>query len=115
MEPIRDEYDDVNEDLIPPLENVVTEEGARRNAEEESTEERTRSVVGWKCEAYKPDIDIVSKAISIISSNTGAAKLVSKMLPALNGKLNGTASRVPTVDVYVVDLTLRLEKLTTYD
>ena len=37
------------------------------------------------------------------------------MLPALNGKLTGMAFRVPTVDVSVVDLTVRLEKSVTYD
>lgn len=40
---------------------------------------------------------------------------VGKVLPALNGKLTGMAFRVPTVDVSVVDLTVRLEKEATYD
>lgn len=40
---------------------------------------------------------------------------VGKVLPALNGKLTGMAFRVPTVDVSVVDLTVRLEKSATYD
>lgn len=38
-----------------------------------------------------------------------------KVLPALNGKLTGMAFRVPTVDVSVVDLTVRLEKKATYE
>lgn len=42
-------------------------------------------------------------------------KAVGKVLPALNGKLTGMAFRVPTVDVSVVDLTVRLEKPATYD
>ena len=42
-------------------------------------------------------------------------KAVGKVLPALNGKLTGMAFRVPTVDVSVVDLTVRLEKEATYD
>lgn len=42
-------------------------------------------------------------------------KAVGKVLPALNGKLTGMAFRVPTVDVSVVDLTVRLEKGATYD
>lgn len=37
------------------------------------------------------------------------------MLPELNGKLTGMAFRVPTADVSVVDLTVLLEKETTYD
>ena len=37
------------------------------------------------------------------------------MLPSLNGKLNGMAFRVPTVDVSVVDLTVRLEKKASYE
>ncbi|CDF87455.1 BN860_06766g1_1 [Zygosaccharomyces bailii CLIB 213] len=52
---------------------------------------------------------------NIIPSSTGAAKAVGKVLPALQGKLTGMAFRVPTVDVSVVDLTVNLEKETTYD
>ncbi|KAL5997360.1 hypothetical protein ACLOJK_008290 [Asimina triloba] len=52
---------------------------------------------------------------NIIPSSTGAAKAVGKVLPALNGKLTGMAFRVPTVDVSVVDLTVRIEKGATYD
>jgi glyceraldehyde 3-phosphate dehydrogenase len=52
---------------------------------------------------------------NIIPSSTGAAKAVGKVLPALNGKLTGMAFRVPTSDVSVVDLTVELEKETTYD
>merc|ERR1711998_710496 len=47
---------------------------------------------------------------NIIPSSTGAAKAVGKVLPAMNGKLTGMAFRVPTPDVSVVDLTVRLEK-----
>jgi glyceraldehyde 3-phosphate dehydrogenase len=52
---------------------------------------------------------------NIIPSSTGAAKAVGKVIPKLNGKLTGMAFRVPTADVSVVDLTVRLEKPTTYD
>ncbi|KAI3768875.1 hypothetical protein L2E82_19711 [Cichorium intybus] len=54
-------------------------------------------------------------SFNIIPSSTGAAKAVGKVLPVLNGKLTGMAFRVPTVDVSVVDLTVRLEKPASYD
>ncbi|KAI3933478.1 hypothetical protein MKX01_022057 [Papaver californicum] len=54
-------------------------------------------------------------SFNIIPSSTGAAKAVGKVLPALNGKLTGMAFRVPTVDVSVVDLTVRLEKKASYE
>ena len=47
---------------------------------------------------------------NIIPSSTGAAKAVGKVIPALNGKLTGMAFRVPTMDVSVVDLTVKLDK-----
>merc|ERR1712054_369170 len=52
---------------------------------------------------------------NIIPSATGAAKAVGKVIPDLNGKLTGMSFRVPTADVSVVDLTVRLEKGATYD
>lgn len=52
---------------------------------------------------------------NIIPSSTGAAKAVGKVLPELDGKLTGMAFRVPTPDVSVVDLTVRLSTETTYD
>jgi len=54
-------------------------------------------------------------AHNIIPSSTGAAKAVGKVIPSLNGKLTGMSLRVPTPDVSVVDLTVRLEKGASYD
>lgn len=52
---------------------------------------------------------------NIIPSSTGAAKAVGKVIPSLNGKLTGMAFRVPTMDVSVVDLTVKLKKATSYE
>lgn len=51
-----------------------------------------------------------SAALNIVPSSTGAAKAISLVLPALKGKLNGFAMRVPTPDVSVVDLVVTTEK-----
>lgn len=56
-----------------------------------------------------------SALANIIPSSTGAAKAVGKVIPELNGKLTGMSFRVPTDNVSVVDLTVRLEKETSYD
>ncbi|WP_420600881.1 type I glyceraldehyde-3-phosphate dehydrogenase [Flagellimonas sp.] len=53
--------------------------------------------------------------LNIIPASTGAAKAVTKVIPELLGKLTGMAFRVPTSDVSVVDLTVRLGKETSYD
>ena len=52
---------------------------------------------------------------NIIPSSTGAAKAVGLVLPELKGKLTGMSLRVPTADVSVVDLTVRLEKGASYE
>src|SRR5690606_31687633 len=56
-----------------------------------------------------------SALLNIIPASTGAAKAVTKVIPSLEGKLTGMAFRVPTADVSVVDLTVRLEKETSYE
>jgi len=52
---------------------------------------------------------------NIIPSSTGAAKAVGHVIPSLNGKLTGMAFRVPTADVSVVDLTVRLKTGASYE
>lgn len=52
---------------------------------------------------------------NIIPSSTGAAKAVGKVIPHLNGKLTGLSFRVPTLDVSVVDLVVRLKTPASYD
>ncbi|MAW94025.1 MULTISPECIES: type I glyceraldehyde-3-phosphate dehydrogenase [unclassified Leeuwenhoekiella] len=56
-----------------------------------------------------------SAMVNIIPASTGAAVAVTKVIPELKGKLTGMAFRVPTVDVSVVDLTVRLSKETSYE
>lgn len=74
--------------------------------------------------ATQPTVDGPSKkdwrggrgaAQNIIPASTGAAKAVALCIPEVEGKLTGMAFRVPTADVSVVDLTVRLSKSTTYD
>merc|ERR1719284_1448623 len=51
-------------------------------------------------------------ALNIVPTSTGAAKAVAQVLPALKGKLNGIALRVPTPTVSIVDLVCQVEKKT---
>ncbi len=52
---------------------------------------------------------------NIIPTTTGAAIAVTKVIPELKGKMDAMAFRVPTVDVSIIDLTVRLEKATSYE
>jgi len=54
-------------------------------------------------------------ALSIIPTTTGAAKALKEVLPAMAGKLDGMALRVPTPNVSLVDLTVKLEKKASKD
>ena len=54
-------------------------------------------------------------AHSIIPTSTGAARAIGLVLPALKGKLDGTAIRVPTVNVSLIDLTFDAAHDTTVD
>ena len=56
-----------------------------------------------------------SAILNIIPAATGAAKAVTQVIPALEGKLTGMAFRVPNADVSVVDLTVKLSKETSYE
>ena len=56
-----------------------------------------------------------STLLNIIPASTGAAKAVTKVIPSLEGKLTGMAFRVPTANVSVVDLTVRVSKSISYD
>ena len=55
-----------------------------------------------------------SALLNIIPASTGAAKAVTKVIPSLQGKITGMAFRVPNADVSVVDLTVKLQKATSY-
>lgn len=74
--------------------------------------------------ASQPSVDAPSKkdfragraaSINIIPASTGAAKAVALCIPQVKGKLTGMAFRVPTTDVSVVDLTVRVAKDTSYE
>jgi glyceraldehyde 3-phosphate dehydrogenase len=54
-------------------------------------------------------------AISMIPASTGAAKAIHEVIPELKGKINGSAIRVPTPNVSLVDLTVELTKAATVD
>ncbi len=54
-------------------------------------------------------------AVSMILTTTGAAVAIGKVIPELNGKLNGVAIRVPTPNVSLTDLTVEVEKATTVE
>jgi glyceraldehyde 3-phosphate dehydrogenase len=56
-----------------------------------------------------------SSLLNIMPASTGAAKAVTKVIPSLVGKLTGMAFRVPTANVSVVDLTVRLDNKTSYE
>ena len=56
-----------------------------------------------------------SALLNIMPASTGAAKAVTKVIPSLVGKLTGMAFRVPTANVSVVDLTVKLKKETSYE
>jgi glyceraldehyde 3-phosphate dehydrogenase len=52
---------------------------------------------------------------NIVPYSTGAAKALGKVIPSLKGKVTGMSFRVPTINVSVVDFTLKTQKECTYD
>ena len=52
---------------------------------------------------------------NIIQTPTYSAETVGRVIPELDGKLLGTEFRVPTLDVSAIDVTIKLEKETTYE
>lgn len=75
----------------------------------------TQSVVDGPSKAGKDWRAGRTASTNVIPSTTGAAEAVGIVLPELKGKLTGMAFRVPTVNVSVVDLTVKLKSETTYD
>jgi glyceraldehyde 3-phosphate dehydrogenase len=63
-------------------------------------------------EAHKDPRRARAAALSMIPTTTGAAKAIGRVLPVLPGKFDGYAMRVPTADVSVVDLSVRLSRKT---
>ena len=51
-------------------------------------------------------------ALNMVPTTTGAARALSLVIPALKGRLDGFAIRVPTLDVSIVDLTCELDRAT---
>lgn len=75
----------------------------------------TQLVVDGPCKGGKDWRAGRASLNNLIPASTGAAKAVGKVIPELNGKLTGMAIRVPTINVSMVDLTVRTVKPATKD
>merc|ERR1711879_905993 len=100
---------------LAPLAKVVNdkfgiEEGLMTTVHAFTATQKT--VDGPSAKAWR---DGRTASTNIIPASTGAAKAVGKVIPELNGKLTGMSFRVPTADVSVVDLTVRLNTGASYD
>lgn len=122
----------VNEDKYDPSMNVVSNASCTTNClaplvrvidDAYGIEEGLMSTI-HSTTATQLTVDGISKkdwrggraaSANIIPSSTGAAKAVGEVLPHLKGKLTGMSFRVPTINVSVVDLTVKLKKETTFD
>jgi glyceraldehyde 3-phosphate dehydrogenase len=132
--PAKDEIDativlGVNDDALKPEHKVVSNASCTTNclAPVAKVLHDTFGIKrGWMTtvHAYTNDqsiLDLVhsdlrrsrAAAMSLIPTTTGAAKAVGKVIPELNGKLNGIAMRAPVADGSVVDLVAELDKNTT--
>jgi glyceraldehyde 3-phosphate dehydrogenase len=129
--PPKDEIDaivvmGVNEDTLKPEHKIVSNASCTTNclAPVAKVLHETfgiKRALMTTCHAYTNDQKILDQihkdphraraaALNIIPTTTGAAKAVGKVIPALKGKLNGYALRVPTPVGSIVDLTVELEK-----
>lgn len=122
----------VNDDQYDPSMNVVSNASCTTNClaplvkvidDVYGVEEGLMSTI-HSTTATQLTVDGISKkdwrggraaSANIIPSSTGAAKAVGEVLPHLNGKLTGMSFRVPTINVSVVDFTVKLKKPTTYE
>lgn len=121
----------VNEDKYEPTMDVVSNASCTTNClaplvkvidDVYGVEEGLMSTI-HSTTATQLTVDGVSKkdwrggraSANIIPSSTGAAKAVGEVLPQLKGKLTGMSFRVPTINVSVVDFTVKLKKPTTYE
>lgn len=122
----------VNDDKLQPTQHIVSNASCTTNAlalvakvldKHYGIEEALMTTI-HALTATQYTIDGASKknyrlgrsgVLNIIPTTTGAAKAVGKVLPELDGKLTGMAFRVPTANASVVDLTVRLQKETSYD
>jgi len=121
----------VNDDVIKPTDRIVSNASCTTNCLAPMANElhETFGIVKGvmnTIHAYTNDqrlLDLPHKdlrraraaAVNIIPTETGAARAVGKILPELNGKLDGFALRVPVVDGSVVDLTAELKRKVTVE
>ena len=121
----------VNDDTLKPEHKIVSNASCTTNCLApvakvlHETFGLTRGLM-TTCHAYTNDQKILDQihkdphraraaALNIIPTTTGAAKAVGKVIPELEGRLNGFALRVPTAVGSIVDLTANLEKPATVE
>lgn len=124
----------VNDDILDGTEKIISSASCTTNCLApvlKILDERFKVVKGYMTTIHattndQTTLDIAHKKgaysrrgrsalANIIPSSTGAATAIGSVLPHLNGKLSGSAFRVPTIDGSVIDLTLELEKNVTLE